>query len=69
MYPFFLFVIFKVHASAVVSVSRLLFLVRIMLFLKKPMFSTENCTVLVALIFLPWIVMYLGLVYSPTLRR
>ena len=65
----FWFVIFSVQLSAVSNLLRLLDLGNILLFLKNPMFSTANWTVLVALTCCPSTVMNFGFLYSPTLRR
>ena len=69
MWPFFWFVIFNVHESAVSSVLRLLFLGSMLLSLKNPILFTVNWTVLVALFVSPFFLQYFGFVYSPTLRR
>ena len=59
----------SVHESAVRSSSSVLLLGSILLFLKKPMLLTANCTVLVALVVLPFFVQSFGFVYSPTLSK
>ena len=62
----FWLVILSVQESAWSRCSSLLRLGRIVLFLKKPTFPTENWTVLVARFVLPSLMKTLGLVYSPT---
>ena len=65
----FLLVFFSVHESACNKMLSLILLNKILPSLKKPIFPTENCMVLVALFVLPLYTVILGLVYSPTLRR
>ena len=55
--------------SAVKRICNGLLLGRIILSLKKPMFSTVNCLVLVTLFVLPLMIFVFGYVYSPVLRR
>ena len=67
--PFFWFVIFRVHWSAVTRDGRGLALGSIFPCLKNPTSQTLNCTVRVARFCFPWIVIIFGLVYSPTRSR